>query len=77
MTQLKGILPALVTPFDKSGTVDYDMLSNIIEFQLKAGVKGFVPLGSTGEYYALTNEERRQVLATVREVVRRQRVLHP
>ena len=69
MTQLKGILPALVTPFDKAGNVDHDMLSNIIEFQLKAGVKGFVPLGSTGEYYALTNQERRQVLATVREVV--------
>jgi 4-hydroxy-tetrahydrodipicolinate synthase len=69
MTQLKGILPALVTPFDKAGNVDFDMLSSIIEFQLKAGVKGFVPLGSTGEYYALTNEERRQILATVREVV--------
>lgn len=69
MTQLKGILPALVTPFDKAGNVDHDLLSQIIEFQLKAGAKGFVPLGSTGEYYALTNDERRQVLATVREVV--------
>jgi 4-hydroxy-tetrahydrodipicolinate synthase len=69
MTQLKGILPALVTPFDKAGNVNYDMLGNIIEFQLKAGVTGFVPLGSTGEYYALTNQERRQVLSTVREVV--------
>lgn len=69
MLQLKGILPALVTPFDKSGAVDHAMLANIVEHQLKAGVSGFVPLGSTGEYYALTNEERRQVLATVKEVV--------
>lgn len=67
--QLKGILPALVTPFDKSGAVDHDTLASIIEYQLKAGVSGFVPLGSTGEYYALTNEERRQVMATVKEVV--------
>lgn len=67
--QLKGILPALVTPFDKSGAVDHEILASIIEHQLKAGVSGFVPLGSTGEYYALTNEERRQVLATVKEVV--------
>lgn len=67
--QLKGILPALVTPFDKSGAVDHDTLASIIEYQLKAGVSGFVPLGTTGEYYALTNEERRQVLATVKEVV--------
>lgn len=67
--ELKGILPALVTPFDKSGAVDHDTLASIIEYQLKAGVSGFVPLGSTGEYYALTNEERRQVLATVKQVV--------
>ncbi|MBU3057373.1 4-hydroxy-tetrahydrodipicolinate synthase [Pseudomonas indica] len=67
--QLKGILPALVTPFDKSGAVDHETLASIVEYQLKAGVSGFVPLGSTGEYYALTNEERRQVMATVKEVV--------
>ncbi|CAH0316754.1 4-hydroxy-tetrahydrodipicolinate synthase [Pseudomonas frederiksbergensis] len=69
MQQLKGILPALVTPFDQSGAIDYDVLTSIIEYQLKQGVSGFVPLGSTGEYYALTNDERRQVMATVREVV--------
>ena len=44
-------------------------LASIIEYQLEAGVSGFVPLGSTGEYYAPTNPERRQVLATVKEVV--------
>ncbi|MCL2896563.1 4-hydroxy-tetrahydrodipicolinate synthase [Brenneria tiliae] len=67
--QLTGILPALVTPFTAKGAVDYDTLAAILEYQLKAGVNGFVPLGSTGEYYALTNEERRQILRTVRSVV--------
>ncbi|MBX8911096.1 4-hydroxy-tetrahydrodipicolinate synthase [Enterobacter ludwigii] len=67
--QLKGILPALVTPFDKANNVDHDLLASILEYQLEAGVSGFVPLGSTGEYYALSNEERRQVLRTVKEVV--------
>jgi 4-hydroxy-tetrahydrodipicolinate synthase len=67
--EMKGILPALVTPFDAKGAVDHDVLASIIEHQLKAGVKGFVPLGSTGEYYALNNEERRAILKTVREVV--------
>ncbi|AQH02586.1 dihydrodipicolinate synthase family protein [Burkholderia sp. KK1] len=67
--QMKGILPALVTPFDASGAVDHDTLADILEFQLKAGVSGFVPLGSTGEYYALTHDERRAILKTVREVV--------
>ena len=68
MQQLNGIMPALVTPFDKSGAVDYDVLASLVEYQIKQGVGGLVPLGSTGEYYALTNEERRRVMATVREV---------
>jgi len=67
--KLNGILPALVTPFDAAGKVDHDTLAAILEHQLAAGVKGFVPLGSTGEYYALANDERRQILATVKEVV--------
>lgn len=67
--KLKGILPALITPFNDAGAVDHDILTDILEYQLKAGVSGFVPLGSTGEYYALTNEERRQVLKTVKTVV--------
>ena len=67
--KLNGILPALVTPFDQAGNVDHETLAAILEKQLAAGVSGFVPLGSTGEYYALTNDERRQILATVKEVV--------
>ncbi|MEX3772539.1 4-hydroxy-tetrahydrodipicolinate synthase [Pseudomonas sp. MYb118] len=67
--KLNGILPALVTPFDQAGKVDHETLATILEKQLAAGVSGFVPLGSTGEYYALTNDERRQILATVKEVV--------
>jgi len=69
MMKFKGILPALVTPFNDAGAVDHEQLAGILEYQLKAGVSGFVPLGSTGEYYALTNEERRQVLKTVKTVV--------
>jgi 4-hydroxy-tetrahydrodipicolinate synthase len=67
--KLNGILPALITPFNEAGAVDHDELGNLIEYQLNAGVSGFVPLGSTGEYYALTNAERRQVLHTVKTAV--------
>lgn len=69
MLELKGILPAVVTPFDADGKVNHDTLAAIIEHQLKAGVTGFVPLGSTGEYYALSNPERREILATFKTVV--------
>ncbi|MGN6667611.1 MAG: dihydrodipicolinate synthase family protein [Trinickia sp.] len=48
--QLKGILPALVTPFDSRGAVNHGVLASIIEFQLKAGVKGFVPLAAQARH---------------------------
>jgi len=67
MLQLNGIIPALITPFDEKGTVNHAALTEIIAHQLKTGVHGFVVLGSTGEYYALNNEERRAVLATAKQ----------
>lgn len=67
--ELKGILPALVTPFDAKGDVDFKTLEKLLEYQLAKGVSGFVPLGSTGEYYAMSNAERADVLRCVKEVV--------
>lgn len=67
--KLTGILPALITPFTADDKVNCDEIASIIEYHLKAGVNGFVPLGTTGENYALTDEERRNVLKTVTEVV--------
>ena len=65
---LKGILPALVTPFDAAGNTDFATLEKLIEHLLAQGVHGFVPMGSTGEYYAMTAGERADVLRCVREV---------
>lgn len=66
---LKGILPALVTPFNEKGDIDFKRLGEVVESQLKAGVHGFVPMGSTGEYYAMTPEERVDALRCVKDVV--------
>lgn len=67
--QLKGILPALVTPFDANGETDFKTLGRLIEWHLSLGVHGFVPMGSTGEYYAMSDDERNAVLKFVRETV--------
>lgn len=67
--ELKGILPALVTPFDTKGNIDYKTLEKLLEYQLERGVHGFVPLGSTGEYYAMSAAERADVLGCVKQVV--------
>lgn len=60
--ELEGIITAIVTPFDAAGEVDYGAFGRLINQQIDCGVHGLVPCGSTGEYYALTAEERRGVL---------------
>jgi 4-hydroxy-tetrahydrodipicolinate synthase len=58
----EGVYPALVTPFDSEGDVDYDALGGIIERVEDAGVDGVVPCGSTGESATLTHEEHKKVV---------------
>ena len=66
---LKGILPALVTPFDAKGETDFKTLGRLIDWHLQAGVHGFVPMGSTGEYYAMSDQERNDLLRFVKDHV--------
>lgn len=73
--ELKGILPALVTPFDAKGDTDFRTLERLIEHHLAKGVHGFVPMGSTGEYYAMSDQERWDVLRCVKEVVGKRGIL--
>jgi len=61
---LKGVFAALVTPMTVQGQIDLATLSNFVEYHICQGVHGLIPLGSTGEYYALSPEERRDVLKT-------------
>ncbi len=61
----RGVFPAMVTPMDSDENVDYCKLEALVEYLIGAGVHGLIPLGSTGEFYALTTQERHDVLATV------------
>lgn len=63
--ELTGILVALITPFKQDGSVDYEALDAHIQSQINAGVHGLVPGGSTGEFTALTVQERKDVLTQV------------
>lgn len=55
----KGIMPALVTPFNSGGkTINEKSLRELIEFQLGQGADGFYVLGSTGEGLLMTEEDR-------------------
>ncbi len=58
---LKGAITALVTPF-KDGSIDEAGLRKLIEFQIKSGIDGLVPCGTTGESATLTYEEHNRVI---------------
>ena len=62
--QIHGILVALVTPMTADEEVDYATLEKTVDYLISQGVHGLIPLGSTGEFYALTSQERQQVLQT-------------
>jgi 4-hydroxy-tetrahydrodipicolinate synthase len=66
---LTGTLTALVTPFQQQA-VAYDDLRKLIEFQLKGGINGLIPVGTTGESPTLTHEEHMDVVRATIEIVR-------
>jgi 4-hydroxy-tetrahydrodipicolinate synthase len=63
-TKLHGILSALVTPMTDAEQVDHDALGRFADYLIGQRVHGLIPLGSTGEYYALSHEEREAVVKT-------------
>lgn len=65
---LEGIYVPLVTPFDASGAIDSAKLETLVEAMIDKGVAGLAACGTTGEYYALVDAERTQVLETVHRV---------
>lgn len=64
-SQLSGVLTALATPFDADGQVDESRLRFLVDRSIDGGVNGVVACGSTGEFAALSSDERRFVVETV------------
>ncbi len=66
-----GIHTALCTPFKgKNAAVDHPRLKALVNDQIRNGIHGLVVCGSTGEFPALTNEERRAVGKTICQAAR-------
>jgi 4-hydroxy-tetrahydrodipicolinate synthase len=64
-----GAITALVTPFH-DGEVAYGELRKFVEFQIKRGIGGLVPVGTTGESPTLDHAEHREVIRCVIEAAR-------
>lgn len=60
-----GVTTAMITPFLSDGAVDYDGLRNNVRFQVENGVRGLLPLGTTGETPTLTSEEKERIVGVV------------
>jgi 4-hydroxy-tetrahydrodipicolinate synthase len=62
---LRGVLVALATPFAADGSLDEGRLRELVDRTIDGGIHGVVACGSTGEFSALTVDERRLVVETV------------
>jgi 4-hydroxy-tetrahydrodipicolinate synthase len=62
----KGVITALVTPF-RNDRVDEEALRRLVDEQIRAGIDGLVPVGTTGESPTLSNEEHIRVVELVVE----------
>jgi 4-hydroxy-tetrahydrodipicolinate synthase len=62
-----GVFTALVTPMKANEAVDYHKLVRFTDYLIGEGIHGVIPLGSTGEYYALDASERERVLQVTLE----------
>ena len=60
---IRGVLLPVITPFDEKVRVDEQMMRQLVDFHIKAGVQGLFVLGSTGQGPAMTTEERKQTAA--------------
>ena len=60
---IRGVLLPIITPFDDRVRVDEEMMRQLVDFHINAGVQGLFVLGSTGQGPAMTIEERKQAAA--------------
>ncbi|HYF95265.1 MAG TPA: dihydrodipicolinate synthase family protein [Symbiobacteriaceae bacterium] len=62
---LQGFHNLMVTPMTESGELDEASIRNLVDFQIENGVHGILALGSTGEFFTLSDEERVRVMRIV------------
>ena len=70
-TDFHGVFPYLVSPIGAHGRIRTDVLAQLCEDLIAAGVHGLTPLGSTGEFAYLNSEQREGVVRTTIEATRK------
>jgi 4-hydroxy-tetrahydrodipicolinate synthase len=68
--ELHGVFPYLVSPVDENGRVRRDVLAQLVEHLIDAGVHGLTPLGSTGEFAYLDTDQKLEIVEVVVQAAR-------
>lgn len=63
----RGIIPAMVTPLNEDESVNYDALRKHVDFLIENGVHAIFVIGTTGEFYALSHDEKKRIIQTAIE----------
>ncbi len=65
-----GIIPAMVTPLTTEGRINEKVLRRFIDYLIEGGSHGLFVVGTTGEFYGLTPEEKRDLFTITVEQTR-------
>lgn len=65
MFQPKGIVPAMVTPFNRDESLNEQALRDLTRHLIAGGVHGLFAVGSQGEFWALDFEEKKRIIEIV------------
>lgn len=65
MKPFRGTYTVMITPFTQGGEVDVRGLRDFVDWQIAEGIHGLIPLGSTGEFLSLDDDETALVAETV------------
>ena len=60
---ITGSIVAMVTPFREDGSVNFEALTNLLEWHIAEGTDAILTLGTTGEYPTMSHEEDATVVA--------------
>jgi len=66
----QGIIPAMVTPITADGKINVEALRKLTNYLIAGGVHGLFSVGTQGEFYALTFEEKKRIIEVVVEETR-------
>jgi len=75
--EIKGIIPAVITPFTADERVDEPAFCRVVSAQIDQGVHGLFPVGTGGEFSTLSFEEKTRLMQVAVEVAARRVFVMP